>query len=399
MSAPKRTPAPVPPEHQRLYDAVERLGRRALARYRLPDADGDEVIACYLFAVSQRWPAYRADAGTPAQWLLGVLRNEILVFLRKRSRHAECDRAWVELSDTYMPHPRTAELNELMAKLTPIERRIVWWHEAEGYSFGEIAFLEGKSKTQVHRIHAAAMEKLRAEAGTHPLLVLMAAYAASLPPERTPEENARFWQRFMAKHGAELGIQHPRDLFPAPEESDDPPESGVCRPGPSSRPPPGPPSKLRALRWVGPLVGLLFAVPAADATLGAHQDEALAMSAPSTPAAAPVAVAGTATSAFATASGAEDATSTGSILVVVSSAPGAALPAPEARLGGPAYKDPVDSERAVLQRWREAAAIGDVGKLCVALKEHARRFPQGQSAIARDRLWSASCAERRTAER
>ena len=252
------------------------------------------------------------------------------------------------------------------------------------YSFDEIAFLENKSKTQVHRIHAGAMEKMRSEASTHAFPVLIAASAASRALEPTAEQSARFWQGFLAKHGGEVGI-------PAPED-DDPPESGVCRPGPSSRPPAGRSPKQRAFRAlsvIGPLAGLLLAVPVADATRRTHDREpVLAANLAPMPAAGPMAVAGMAISSAATANAAGSAGATNSMVVVVSAAPGSTPTAPRTLRG---YDDRGDPDRALRDQWREAAAIGNWTRACVALEKHARLYPRGQSAAARDQLRNAVC--------
>jgi len=396
MSAQQRLPQPVRPEHRDLYEAVTRLGRSALRRSPLSAEDQAEVLLRYVAVAYQRWSTYRPDAGTPGQWLHGVLRNEVRAFYREHKRLAEGDQAWAEQRDACAPESHTALVNELLSRLSPLQRRIVWLHEAEGFSFSEIAFLEGTSRARAQRIHAAAMETLRAEpersGGAHPVLGLMAAYAAGRPPEPTPEESAQFWQRFVARSGATLDIQPRRDLLPDAED-DGPPESGVCRPAQGdeeggaasqgNRRPPGRSLKLRtrrALRLVGPLAGLLLTVPVADATHRPHPpDDALAASPPAT-SAVPVAVAGTATPVFATARAREGAAGTSSLGVVASPTP---EPAPGVARPRSDYTDPVDAERALWHRWRAAAAIGEVERACSALAEHARRFRQGQYAGAR----------------
>jgi DNA-directed RNA polymerase specialized sigma24 family protein len=378
MPAPPRPPVPVLPEHRRLYEAVARLGRKALARYPLSDADRDEIIACYIAGAYRSWHTYRADKGTPAQWLLGILRNEARAFLRKRGRYTEGDHLWGELRDTSTLDPPAHLAKELLVTLTPVELRVVSMYEAEGYSFDEIALFEGRAKSHVHGIHARALQKMRKKAGTDPLLVLMAAHAAGRAPDPSAEASAQFWQGFMARYGAELGIQDPRQLFHGPED-DDPPESGVCRSGPSSRPPPGRSKKLRALSLVGALAGLLLAVPVVDAN-GRGQPPDAAASLPK----AVAAPASAAESAIASTTEASPGV-----------APASPKPAPEPpRRAGPARDDPADREEALFDRGRSALGVLDFERAALAFAEQARRFPAGRHAARREQLWRQACAHR-----
>ena len=398
MDAPRCPPVPVPPEHLGLYEAAERLARKVLAARGILGDEQNEIVASYIAAAYERRSTYRAEAGTPEQWLLGVLRTEVLLFYGGQKRLARGDRILADRIGSVVPEPRAGMLRKLMSKLTDEERQVVWLCDAEGYSYTEVAGLLGVSKTTVSRRDKRAMEKMEAAGGDGPAaLVLLAGWAATRPPEPSPAAKAQFWARFMERYGAKLGISHPRELFAHFEPPEDdppengPPDSGVSR-SPDARPPASRTPKWRWLRVVGPLGGLLAAATIADAIgRGPTHDEALAASAPATPGGAPMAVAAPATAGSGTASVAEGAPGTSFPGVVASASES---PVSAARRPGSGYHDSREGERALSDQWHEACVAGDVKTCCEVLARHRLRFERGAFAENRERQWNAVCAER-----
>jgi hypothetical protein len=59
--------------------------------------------------------------------------------------------------------------------------------------------------------------------------------------------------------------------------------------------------------------------------------------------------------------------------------------------------DPLDDEQAIVDQGRSAMASEDLTAAIAAFAQHARRFPRGPSAPAREHLWTEACARLRRA--
>jgi RNA polymerase sigma factor (sigma-70 family) len=378
MTAPQPMPTPGAPREQRaVYAAVADLGRRALARSVLSDADREDVVARFLVAAYESWPTYRPALGPPGQWLLGVLYNTQRAFLRERARLADGDRIMAERSGTVQENSMS-HAHEVLEGLRAVEQRIVWRYLVEEYTFDEIALFERMSKSAVERRYRAALKKLKAQGR---VLALLAMVAATLPRRASAAELERLGRRLVAKHGAARGIVDASDFF-RDWETDVPPDSGVRvakseDPQPPSTPRPrGVPARLRPRHVAGLLAGLLLAGSIADGALDRDDHERTASASTAVPV---VAVPAPATASA----------SSASAVVATESGPPAPQPAPNA---GPA-DDRLDE--ALLDKARSALAGFHFDGALAACVEHEWRFRKGIHAADREQLWNQACAGRR----
>ena len=385
MRSPRRSAAP--DVHRSIHATVVDLARRALGRLELSEADREEVVQRFILAAYESWPKYRPERGTPGQWLLGVLHNQLRAFLREQRRLAEGDRIMAEQIET-MDTGLMFHAPEVLASLPPVQQRIVWYHAVQSFGFREIAFFEDMSKSEVERQYAAAVKTLRDE---HKELALLAVMATSCPPRATAEELEWLGRPLVEKHGARLGIRDACDFF-RDWVDDEPPESGVSSVSveqslaPPSRPRPR--GKLRLLRLAGPLAGLLLIGTVADATLrGRHQEDAASLPQGAAPpgaatAAAPPAGAATAAEIAITAQ------MMGATSGVDSTSPKPACQPP--RRPGPSRQE--QSEEALFEEGRSAFVAWDFDRAAVAFAKHAQLFPGGRHAGRREQLWSRACS-------
>src|SRR5215468_4106171 len=70
---------------QRLvYEAARHVIWRALARYRLSDADWEDLVHDVMEKAWTSREQYRADRGSPEQWLSVITRSVVIDFRRAR---------------------------------------------------------------------------------------------------------------------------------------------------------------------------------------------------------------------------------------------------------------------------------------------------------------------------
>jgi RNA polymerase sigma factor (sigma-70 family) len=369
-----------------------RFALGALARCGVRECEREDLAQEIVIAAWQAWPSYCADLGTPRQWLWGIVRRKLAAFARACRRQpllvagAHDDRVLEMLPDTrtwediMTPEDRA---DSLYACLPIAQRRVVWLHETVGYSFEEIAAVEGISSSQVNRLHKAGMETMRKalERDEEKLAAvpvsLASLLAASRPPAPAPGEMERLCRSVLARLGDD-----------APDSA--PPPSGMrgVEPttvdAPSSRPAAGQRPNLRLVRLLGPIGGVLLGtflggpmLPRCDHD---HERERLAAER----AAVLVAV---------TPSHVENhAPPTIDPTPIMGTTRAEAPLAPLAHgVAGAA------DETAILDQGRSALASGDPAAALAAFAEHARRIPKGQHAAVRETLRAVACAKLRAA--
>lgn len=140
-----------------------------LARHILQcEASAEEVVQECFVDVLCKIEGYRHQ-GSFAGWLRRIAVNHCLMLLRsswhrKRQVIDEMERL-LEDEQQQVDHTEVRELNTVFAALPAQTRAVLWLHDVEGYTHGEIAKFMGKStsfsKSQLVRAHEKIRNQLR----------------------------------------------------------------------------------------------------------------------------------------------------------------------------------------------------------------------------------------------
>jgi RNA polymerase sigma factor (sigma-70 family) len=165
--------------HEAIYrassKAIYTLIRRLIPRVAVADELLQEVFIEILRSIG----TYRGPAPIGA-WIRAIAVNKCLMYLRspwhrsliwldaRESSLSEGASPAAELADAATPidleFERSADLERAMAELPALTRTVVWLHDVEGYTHGEIAQQLGGtvsfSKSQLARAHRRLRELL-----------------------------------------------------------------------------------------------------------------------------------------------------------------------------------------------------------------------------------------------
>jgi RNA polymerase sigma factor (sigma-70 family) len=154
-----------------LYRAFEtpvyNLARRIL---RSPE-EAEDVLQETFLEVVKSIRAYRGD-GPLWGWIRKIAASKALMHIRReRVRAAELfDDETAPASPAHRSLPARIDLERALERLSATSRAVVWLHDVEGYTHGEIAELMGKtmsfSKSQLARAHARLRRMLEIEGAT-----------------------------------------------------------------------------------------------------------------------------------------------------------------------------------------------------------------------------------------
>jgi RNA polymerase sigma factor (sigma-70 family) len=155
-----------------LFNAVLAFAWKALGRYGLSDADRKDLAQDVAIAAFRRRMSYRAERGSPRQWLSGIARREAKRFLRVQRRQP-----WLVADDKLPDMPdgaltpeealsRRDLIDHRLAMLVPEERRAVVLMEIDDLTLREVAARERISPSTAYERHQRGMAALRiVEAG------------------------------------------------------------------------------------------------------------------------------------------------------------------------------------------------------------------------------------------
>lgn len=131
------------------------LAQRMLGRHAAAE---DAVHDGFLLAFD-RLGSFRGEAPFGA-WLKRLMLNQLIDRLRAERRHGE--EAWNEDSRPWQDQPEV-ELDgqQLLLRLPPRARAVVWLHQMEGYSHLEIGRLFGQTESWSKSTLARSLERLR----------------------------------------------------------------------------------------------------------------------------------------------------------------------------------------------------------------------------------------------
>jgi RNA polymerase sigma-70 factor, ECF subfamily len=150
-----------------LLDAVLTVVWKALGRHRLSDADREDLAQNVAIAAFRRRLSYRAERGSPGQWISGIVRREV-----KRFRHIQQRQPWLvaddalpDASDGALTPEEDSSRRDLidhgLAMLVPEERRAVILVEVDDLTFREVADRERISASTAYERHRRGMAALR----------------------------------------------------------------------------------------------------------------------------------------------------------------------------------------------------------------------------------------------
>jgi RNA polymerase sigma factor (sigma-70 family) len=362
-----------------------------LDRLGVPEADRDDLAQDIVLDALRCWPSYRAERGTPGQWLWGIVRNHVCGYLRARGRGLG-----VLAGDGLLDGPSAGPTLEesvsqqrlaarLLARLPVGQQRIVVLYEVWGLTYAEIAALEGISLAGAERHHKKGMRALTAAAEQGNETKLLSLLPLSLPFADgfgpPAEVVARAWERVVAEGLAD---------GPASE----PPSSGPRLRAPRERRLPGarPPARLSRLRKLAPLLAVLLGSDlVADGRGDDPPDErsvAMVAAAPAVVLARPLAGAAGPSAATPPRVAAASLTTASHARRV---SPAVAPERSDARGAVPTRRDN-DAERALMQKARLAVVQGNFSSAIEMLDQHARQFPGGQNVAERERGFAQACA-------
>jgi RNA polymerase sigma factor (sigma-70 family) len=376
-----------------LFDAVLAIVWKALDRHGFSEADRKDLAQDVAIAAFRRHLSYRAERGSPGQWLSGIVRREVKRFLRVQNRQP-----WFAAGDELPDTPdgtatpedevsRRDLAEHVFAMLPPAERRVVILVEIDHLTFREVAEREHISPSTAYERHQRGMAALRdaaarsKEQGQHaafPLsLALAAMFGAGGGSEPPPEFVEQAWQRAVMELG--LGDPPRSSRFPIePSPADDAvPPSGPRRAWPFPTPP-----KLGAIGAFGlscVVGGLMLGRCSAER---AHAESA------------PVALAPAPQQVAAGAPTVERGPEPPSVEAMPATASDPEVDQP---FTGPPQDDSRDDGPTLLRRGRNALVARNYRAARDAFAEHAWRFPHGPGVSERDQLWSEACRRLRAA--
>lgn len=119
--------------------------------------DAEDVLQETFLEVAKSIRKFRGD-GSLWGWIRTIASSKALMRLR-RNKYRDAD----ELHDEFVPHrgedgALRMDLEAALERLPQVSRAVVWLHDVEGYTHGEIADMMGKSvsfsKSQLARAHS-----------------------------------------------------------------------------------------------------------------------------------------------------------------------------------------------------------------------------------------------------
>lgn len=93
-------------------------------------------------------------------YLYGMVSKKALEFLRTRKRHAEIEKS-ITIEVFHEDSDHSLDIDEMLSRLTDLQRQIVKMHDIEGFSCFEIAIKITRTPVAVKKQLALAHKKLK----------------------------------------------------------------------------------------------------------------------------------------------------------------------------------------------------------------------------------------------
>ncbi|MET0534622.1 MAG: RNA polymerase sigma factor [Steroidobacter sp.] len=168
--------------HETIYTACRRPIYTLIRRLVVRSAIADELFQETFVEVLRNIGAYSGE-GAFGGWVRSIAVSKCLMYLRSPWHRSllyldqddESTAPVVLLDPATRPDAQaaaSADVERALATLPALTRSVVWLHDVEGYTHGEIARLLGRtasfSKSQLARAHARLRELLEQPAGSSP---------------------------------------------------------------------------------------------------------------------------------------------------------------------------------------------------------------------------------------
>ncbi|HEY0939483.1 MAG TPA: RNA polymerase sigma factor [Steroidobacter sp.] len=169
-----------PRAHEAIYLACRRPIYTLIRRLVVRTAIADELFQETFIEVLRSINAYSGD-GAFGGWVRSIAVNKCLMYLRSpwhRSllyldNEEQSSASMVLLDEASQPDVQASasvDVERALASLPALTRSVVWLHDVEGYTHGEIGRLLGRtasfSKSQLARAHVRLRELLDQPAGS-----------------------------------------------------------------------------------------------------------------------------------------------------------------------------------------------------------------------------------------
>jgi RNA polymerase sigma factor (sigma-70 family) len=163
--------------HEAIYRAYERPVYTLVRRLILRSAVADEIFQEVFVEILRSIGSY-AGEGSFSGWVRSIAVSKCLMYLRSPWHRSLL---WLDAETSEATAPALpddgpgadlqataqADLERALASLPPLARTVVWLHDVEGYTHGEIAAALGRtiafSKSQLSRAHRRLRELLESK--------------------------------------------------------------------------------------------------------------------------------------------------------------------------------------------------------------------------------------------
>jgi RNA polymerase sigma factor (sigma-70 family) len=155
-----------------LYAALSKPVYTLIRRLVVSPTVAEDLLQDVFVELLRNMSLYRGE-GSFAGWVRSIAVSKALMHLRspwsRRRLASEADGVLIPHEEASAAKEWHADLERALNALTPIARGIVWLHDVEGYTHGEIARLFGRtvsfSKSQLARAHQQLRELLQPQSG------------------------------------------------------------------------------------------------------------------------------------------------------------------------------------------------------------------------------------------
>jgi RNA polymerase sigma factor (sigma-70 family) len=155
-----------------LYAALSKPVYTLIRRLVVSPAAAEDLLQDVFLELLRNMNLYRGD-GSFAGWVRSIAVSKALMHLRspwsRRLPESETDGVLIQHEEATAAKEWHADLERALNALTPVARSVVWLHDVEGYTHGEIAQLFGRtvsfSKSQLARAHEELRDLLEPQPG------------------------------------------------------------------------------------------------------------------------------------------------------------------------------------------------------------------------------------------
>lgn len=155
-----------------LYAALSKPVYTLIRRLVVSPAVAEDLLQDVFVELLRNMSLFRGE-GSFAGWVRSIAVSKALMHLRspwsRRLPTSDTDGILIQHEEASAAKEWHGDLERALNALTPVARSIVWLHDVEGYTHGEIARLFGRtvsfSKSQLARAHEELRELLEPQSG------------------------------------------------------------------------------------------------------------------------------------------------------------------------------------------------------------------------------------------